>query len=305
VQVGQQQLGDAAPGEGEAPGGQLVGHDAQGVQVGAGVHWAVVALLRGHVLGRAHDHAGGGVPGAGRGVAKLGDAEVHQLHEVVLAAALHQEHVVGFQVAVDDAAPMGAVERVAELQEDVDRHRERNLAAAHPAGEGLAVQVLHDDVVAGRRKQREVEDADDVLVADEVHRPGLVVEAPHQLGAGGHGLVQELDGHLAADDRVLGEVDGAHPAAPERPDHPEATHRLPHERVDRMRHLRQRRDGRGAQGQGGPGDLPGRGPRAVGGGVRAPAVGAGPGGRVGGRRQGRIPVSERQPSRGAAASGTP
>src|SRR3712207_7335698 len=43
--------------------------------------------------------------------AQLRDAEVHELHEVIAAAALQEEDVVGLEIAVDDAAVVGALDR--------------------------------------------------------------------------------------------------------------------------------------------------------------------------------------------------
>ena len=229
LEVGHEQLGDAA-GEGEDAGEHLVGHHSQCIDVGSRVHRPVVTLLRRHVLGGPHDHPGGGLAAGGR-VPELGDPEVEELHEG-RASATQDEDVVGLEVAVDHAPLVRAVQGVAELAEDGETLVERHGSLPEQRGEGLAVQVLHDDVVPVGREHREVEDADDVLVADAVHRPGLVVEAGHELRARRHRLVQELDGDAAPDDRVLGEVDRAHPASSQQPHDAEAADGGADERVD-------------------------------------------------------------------------
>ena len=76
-----------------------------------------------------------------------------------------------------------------------------------------------------------------------------------ELRVRGQGLVQELDGHLAADDRVLAEVDGAHAPAPEQAHDAEAPDHGPDERVGRERQL-------GERGGGGCSERRGRGCRA-------------------------------------------
>ena len=58
----------------------------------------------------------------------------------------------------------------------------------------------------------EVEDLDDVLVRDHVDRARLVEEAGDDVGIARQHGVQQLDRHLAAEDRVLGEIDDAHSA---------------------------------------------------------------------------------------------
>ena len=53
----------------------------------------------------------------------LGDAEVDDLHEVGPAVAIDEEHVLGLEVAVDDALAVRGAERARDLRRDVDRTR--------------------------------------------------------------------------------------------------------------------------------------------------------------------------------------
>ncbi len=85
-------------------------------------------------------------------------------------------------------------------------------AAADRVAQRLARQVLHDEVRLTVGGLAEVEDLDDVLVRDHVDRARLVEEAGDDVGIARQNGVQQLDRHLAAEDRVLGEVDDAHSA---------------------------------------------------------------------------------------------
>jgi hypothetical protein len=70
-------------------------------------------------------------------------------------------------------------------------------------------------------------DLDDVLVADQVDRPRLLVEAPDHLAVGRQLAVDDLERDLLADDRVLGEVDHAHAADAQARLHPVIADLLP------------------------------------------------------------------------------
>ena len=108
---------------------------------------------------------------------------------------------------------VGRAERPADLQEDGDRPRERHgPVPVEDAGQALPVEGLHDEVGLPFRGVPEVEDLDDVLLADLARRPGLVLEAVEQLLVAGELRAQHLHGHALAERDVLGEVDAPHPA---------------------------------------------------------------------------------------------
>ena len=230
AELGQEELWDGLAGERQPARGDLVGHHAERVNVGAAVDLAVLALLRSHVLGRPDDHAGGGAGGA-LPVGELGDAEVDQLHEVPLVAALDEEDILGLEVAVDDPAVVGGPQRVGQLEQDLEPDRAVEAPFPEERRERRPIQELHHDVVPGGREQREVVRGYDVLVTDEVDGSRLVVETADQLRARAHRLVQELDRDLAADDGVLAEVDRAHTAPAEQPAHLEAPDHGADERI--------------------------------------------------------------------------
>src|SRR5262249_48557390 len=131
-----------------------------------------------------------------------------------IAAAPDQEQVVGLQIAMDD--PLGVARRQprAALPEDVARLVELEWSRREARGQALALEQLHHDVddeaAASLLDSPEVDDVDDVLVADVVGRLGLVEEARGQHLVADQLLEQHLDGDALADERMLAEVDGAH-----------------------------------------------------------------------------------------------
>ena len=142
---------------------------------------------------------------------ELGDAEVEDLG-VALGG---DQHVVGLEVAVDDADRVRRGERRQHLGHDLDQAAERDRAGPHDLGEGVALDVLHHDERPAVGELREVEHAGDVLVAHQVDRAGLGEEPLEQLGAARARVQQDLDRDPAADRRVHREVDPAHAALAE------------------------------------------------------------------------------------------
>src|SRR6185369_10119076 len=101
----------------------------------------------------------------------------------------------------------------------VDRLFERKSGTAEPGGERLTVEELHDEVddVGGALALHlaEVDDVDDVLMADVVHRLGFVEEALDDVLFRRQLLEEHFHGDALADERVLVEIDGAHAALAE------------------------------------------------------------------------------------------
>ncbi len=217
---------------------RLIESDTEAELVGARVGRQAEVLLRRHVRWRPHHrallgelaaerlHAAGQLEGAAFGLVRplaallgrLGESEVQDLR---LTGGGH-EHVLGLEVAVDQAGVVRGLQAAAGL----DEHREHLLAGprarAQPRLEGGALDELHGDedaVAVGA----DVVHCDDVGVAQAGHRLGLAqqsgvaVDARLGRAAAGDGLaVQQLERDLAVELRVVGRVDHAHAAGTER-----------------------------------------------------------------------------------------
>ena len=174
--------------------------------------------LLGRHVGRAADH----------GRAVRGDlehargAEVGDLHEALLG----DQHVAGPQIAVDDVVRVRVVDRVGDLDGEVERARQLERALADDdALERLARDVLHHDeedaFLLLRREHR-----DDVGVIEAAEQPRLV----EQLAEVEVLLpMRDLDRDFLVEPRVLGEVDRAEPSAAERREDLVLSNRLPAE----------------------------------------------------------------------------
>jgi hypothetical protein len=95
-----------------------------------------------------------------------------------------------------------------------------------------AVQELHHEVVPVVLGDVQVEDLEDVVVADDVDGPRLVEEAIDDLVVVGELGMEELDRHPGANPRVHAHVDGSHPALAEQLFHPVAADVAPEQVVD-------------------------------------------------------------------------
>ena len=132
-------------------------------------------LLGAHVLGRAHDLAGGGEPAVARPLDCL--AMPKSMSRTTPARVAHD--VRGLEVAVDDADVVDGLQPLG----DLDRDLERLLGAgsAPCSREQLlevdALDVLHGDV-AQPAVLAVLVDAADVAVADLARELDLVAEAP-------------------------------------------------------------------------------------------------------------------------------
>ena len=214
---GDEALRRRVPGEGMRARQQLVRHDAPGVEIRAVVHRLADGLLRRHVGGGTERASrlrqrgrGRAIRGPGGGE-RLGDAEVGDHRGPV-----REEHVLGLDVAMDDALVVGVVERTGHVPQQGHPFGQRErLGAGHPGAERLAPHVRHG-VVGEAVGGPGVEDRDDVGVLQPGREPDLAGEA---LGAqalrelGG----DDLDHDLPIERRLRGDPDARHPTTAELP----------------------------------------------------------------------------------------
>src|SRR5262249_29530945 len=103
--------------------------------------------------------------------------------------------------------------RIEKLVHDRGEHQGQDAPLSLDAVvESLAVQVLHDDVAIAVGGRTEVQDFEDVVVADLAGGLRLALESLDGLRVRSRARVKDLDRDPAADPHVLAFVDGAHAA---------------------------------------------------------------------------------------------
>ena len=201
VEAGQCGVGVGLAEERDATGEALVQHQPQRVQVGSPVELAAADLLGRQVLGRAHhDVVAGEVVAGGVGEA-LGDAEVGEQDAPVRG----DQDVAGLDVAVDQAGLVGGVERGGDAAADVHRQvRAEPLLLVEQLAQALAVDQLHDHGLAAAVGDGVV-DGHDVRVVQPGDGDGLTAEPLGDDRVGGQRRLEQLDGHVAGQQRVVGQ----------------------------------------------------------------------------------------------------
>ena len=116
---------------------------------------------------------------------------------------------------MDDALAVGDAQRLRDLDPVAQGLLERKRALLQALGQGLALQVLHDQVVDPILPAEVVEDAD-VGMIQGGDGPGLTLEALAQVRASCQLRREDLDRHRPIQARVPGPVDLAHAAGAER-----------------------------------------------------------------------------------------
>ena len=208
-----------------ASGEHLEQHHAERVHVAAGVGVAVGDQFGGDVGDGADQHAvgGRGVRGHGAGEAEVGDLDL---------ATVGDQHVLGLEVAVDDAGLVGGCDGCDHRDQQVERplRLHRGLAGDQVA-QRRALDVLHDHVGPAVVVAL-VEDGDHVGVREAGGGAGFAVEAAGEVLVAAEVVVHHLHRDGAGEAAVGGEVDGGHAAAGElAEDLVPAVEQVPHEGV--------------------------------------------------------------------------
>ena len=196
-------------------GGELVEHDAEREEIGAMVGGEHAQLFGRHVGEGADGEAFLGEGGLGMkahrlgGVvfAQLGEAEVEHLDPAVLV----DHDVAGLEIAVLDPLGVGRGQGVGERHGDLEELLERQAAGRNELGEGLALDVLHGEEALAVGLFDRI-DGDDVGMVERGDRLDLALEAGEAVGIFGEGRRQSLQGDLAMQAQILGEVDDPHAA---------------------------------------------------------------------------------------------
>ena len=184
---------------GAGPDDHLEHHDAKRVQVRPRVDGLPERLLRRHVLRGAVDHPElrehlplllgfAREPSDGH----LRDAEVEHLHEIRIALARDEHHVLGLEVAMDDAQGVRAPEGTRDLPGDVHRATELEPALGDDLAQAAALDELEDQEERTVLELSEVRGRRDVRVIDVGGGHGLALEAGDDLGHPAHLRVEDL-----------------------------------------------------------------------------------------------------------------
>ena len=203
--------------EGQHTAHHLVDDDRERVDVGAPVDPDSA-----HVLGR--DVAGGAkkllIQGERRLTGQLGDTEVGQLHVLRLGVGfvlLHEEDVLGLEIAVDDAHLVRTRQRARHLHADARGAWPREAAALDVGKQRVTLDELHHEI-RDAVGLADVGDLHDILVVDAIDGARLAEEALAVLGDQRELGPEDLDGAEARDQLVAREVDDGHAAGAEAPD---------------------------------------------------------------------------------------
>ena len=129
-------------------------------------------------------------------------------------ARLRQHDVGGLEIAMRDALAVRLVERVGDLDRDLQRLVERQRPFLEARGQRLALEMRHDEVVRAI-DAADVVDAADVGMVQGRDGASLALEAGPQIGIASDLTRQDLDRDCPIEARVAGFVDLTHAAQPD------------------------------------------------------------------------------------------
>jgi hypothetical protein len=214
-----------------AAGQHLEQQRAEGEDVGTRVGFEPFDLFRRHVLEGPEDrplrsqigrrrrlHGEAARRDDGRGA--LGEAEVEQL-----GARFAQHDVRGLEIAMDDARPMRAIERIADTDRDLQRlRRQERTRARETFRHSLTVEIFENQEAdrvtcsswglgsGGYGRFADVVQRADVRMIQRRDRARFTVEAVAQLRIGRERRWQNFDRDRAIEPRVARPIHFAHPA---------------------------------------------------------------------------------------------
>ena len=175
----------------------------------AGVILPAGDLFGADVLGGPEDHAGRRDPD--RRVGCTRDPEVDHPHVPVPV----DEDVGRLDVAMDDAALVGGLQRTGHVDDDAERDVERQTAVAlEDALQILPVDELHDDEVDALVRAGVV-DRRDIRVVKRGRGTSLLAEPRNELGIGCEAGTEDLHRHAAIEEVVVCPVHERHAALTE------------------------------------------------------------------------------------------
>ncbi|MNK67766.1 hypothetical protein D3C87_871110 [compost metagenome] len=185
--------------EGERARSELVKHDAERVEVAAGIDRGALGHFGGHVRERAADRA---ADPAG----PLHEPEVHELDPAIR----HHAQVFGLDVAVDEALGVNVAEGASGLDGDVP-----DLLGREGEGliEGLAFDDFHGEVGRAVVEAAVIVGLHQVGMVEAGHQPELMLEMLETLRR--ERIARHFEGDLAIGGAILGQVDASHAPFPE------------------------------------------------------------------------------------------
>src|SRR5919202_360339 len=189
---------------GQLPGQHLVEDHAQGVQIAPRGSRVPECLLGGEVVGCAHDQTG-------LGHLRGGDRSRYTEVSYLRLPRLGKQHVLGLHVAVDYAPLVSSPQGPRHLERYRDGLVGRERAFVADALLQVAARgVLHDDEAGAVFGLAPIVDGDYVRMGERGGALGLALEALDDLLVVGVLPSEHLEGHVAAQLPVAGQVDLGH-----------------------------------------------------------------------------------------------
>ncbi len=202
-------------------GERLEERAAERPDVRAAVHGAAARLLGAHVGSGSEDDARLGAAlgqsrrllagGMRRACEGLREAEVEDLH----APFRGDDHVRGFQVAVNDARVVRRFERRSDLPEDRERFAHRHRSLGDPLGERLTLDELEGKHVRAPGRLDSI-DRCDIRVIERREQSRLPLPADEPLRVFFELCGEDLECRVSPESLVSREPDLSHAASPER-----------------------------------------------------------------------------------------